>query len=280
MTVGSRAWPGWVVGCAALIGLLLLGRQLLVPFAFALLIWAILNALTDALKLLRLPTWLAWIGSLSLISVAIYLIVRIIAHDAAAVAEKAPDYVSSLEHLVGTWLAFLQLGPIDNLISREDAARIIGPVASKLGAFVFGVAQALVYVAFLLLEQRVLPFQISQLNLGAARSGTHQEVFRAIARQVQSYLGVCTMFSTIMAITCYVVIRSVGGDFAGFWALVIFFLTYIPVVGAVSVLFPALMALAQFGVFTPAIIIACVLAGAHMLCSTSCSRSYLGARWI
>jgi predicted PurR-regulated permease PerM len=263
MTIGSSRTAYWVGSTLGIIALLIVGRQLLVPFAFALLLWAILNALTDALRRLRLPAWLAWIGSLSFISLAIYLVVRTIVHDAVAFAEKAPDYFSSLEHLLSSWLTFLQLGPIDNLISRADIARILGPAASKLGIIVFGVLQVLIYVGFLLLEQRSLPAKFAQLRMSAARDGERDRVFRTIARQVQSYLGVCTIFSLIMSATCYTVLTIVGADFAGFWALAIFFLTYIPAVGAVSVAFPALMALAQFEALGPAFIIVGVLAGVH-----------------
>ncbi len=265
MIIGSRRTAYWVVSTIGMLALLIVGRQLLVPFVFALLLWAILNALTDVLHRLKLPTWLAWVGSLSLISLAIYLVVRTIAHDAVAFAEKAPDYFSSLEHLLSSWLIFLQLGPIDNLVSRSDIAKILGPAAGKLGIFVFGVLQVLIYVGFLLFEQRSLPAKFAQLRMSAAGDGQRDQVFRAIARQVQSYLGVCTIFSATMAATCYIVLEVVGADFAGFWALVIFFLTYIPAVGAVSVTFPALMALAQFEALGPALVIAGVLAGVHML---------------
>lgn len=265
MTIGSRRTAYWVVSITGLLALFIAGRQLLVPFVFALMLWAILNALADALRRLKMPSWLAWIGSLSFITLAIYLVVRIIAHDAVAFAEKAPDYFSSLERLLSSWLIFLQLGPVDNLINRSDIAKIIGPAAGKLGIFVFGVVQVLIYVGFLLLEQRSLPAKFAQLRMSAARDGERDKVFRKIARQVQSYLGVCTIFSTAMAATCYIVLQIVGADFAGFWALVIFFLTYIPAVGAVSVTFPALMALAQFGRPEQALIIAGVLAGVHTI---------------
>src|ERR1700722_7472320 len=66
-SVDSRRLAAWLICAPVLLSFLVIGRPLLVPFAFALLLWAVLNALTDALKRLRLPTALAWIMSLVLI---------------------------------------------------------------------------------------------------------------------------------------------------------------------------------------------------------------------
>ena len=57
-----------------------------------------------------------------------------------------------------------------------------------------------------------------------------------------------TLLSLLTGIISYVVLISVGLDLAGFWAFVIFLLAYIPTIGSLlGVVFPALMALLQFG---------------------------------
>ena len=45
-------------------------------------------------------------------------------------------------------------------------------------------------------------------------------------------------------------------DFAGFWAVIIFLLNYIPTIGSLlGILFPALLALVQFDTFVPFLIV-------------------------
>lgn len=263
---GPRASANWLVSAAVIIGILIVGRPLLVPLGFSLVLWAILNALTDALKRLRLPSVLAWLASLSLISALIYLFARILAHDAVAVARVAPEYLANLERLIARWLAFLDVpGDVTDLISSADVARILGPAASSLSNFLFATIQIAIYVGFLLFEQRTLPAKFAKLQANAGNHDAGQEVPRAIARQLRLYLGVLTVLSAIMSIACYILLEAMGVGFADFWALVIFLLTYIPVIGAVCVTFPALMALAQFGTFAPALIIVAVLGGIHFL---------------
>src|ERR1700691_5076141 len=110
MNVEVRRLAEWLVSAAILLSLLVIGRPLLVPFAFALLLWAVLNALTDALKRLRLPTALAWIMSLVLIVGALYLVARIFVDETTAMAGEAPAHYAKLEHLGNEWLHFLRFG--------------------------------------------------------------------------------------------------------------------------------------------------------------------------
>jgi predicted PurR-regulated permease PerM len=268
MAPGSRRTANWLISGAGLLALLIVGRPLLVPLAFALVQWAILNALTGMLRRLRLPAPLAWLASLSLIAAGIYLVVRILAHDAVALAAQAPTYIANLERLLASWLAFLQVGPIEDvadLINRSDAARIFGRAASSLGNFAIGVVEVLIYVGFLLLEQRHLPAKLVRLKSSSEDAQADTELFQAIARQLQSYLGILTVNAALMAVSCYVVLTIFGVGFAEFWSLALFVLTYIPAVGAVSVVFPALMALAQLGTLGPAVIIVVVLGAIHLI---------------
>jgi len=90
VTAGSREVANWLVGALALLAFLILGRPLLVPLVFALLIWAILNAIADALVRFNVPRWVAWTGSLALLLVGIYLLTLIIGNEAAQLAADAP----------------------------------------------------------------------------------------------------------------------------------------------------------------------------------------------
>ncbi|MEO0809204.1 MAG: AI-2E family transporter, partial [Pseudomonadota bacterium] len=74
---------------------------------------------------------------------------------------------------------------------------------------------------------------------------------------VRQYLFVKTVISLITAATSYAILRYLGLDFAETWALIIFFLNYIPSIGsALGVVFPALLALVQFDTITPFFVLA------------------------
>ena len=81
-------------------------------------------------------------------------------------------------------------------------------------------------------------------------------ILNHIVQDTQTYLGLKTLLSLITATLSWIIMKAVGLDFAEFWALLIFFLNFIPNIGAiVATTFPALLALIQFQSWLPFIII-------------------------
>jgi len=267
--VDSRNLAGWLLSGVIVLGLLVVGRPLLVPFAFALLIWAVLNALTDALKLYaRFPTWLAWPTSLALVIGSLYAIARIMADETSAIAAQAPGYYAKLEQLTNHWLHFLRLGPLpalSDLFSASGVADMLGQAAASAGGLLFDVGLVAVYVGFLLAEQNHLPGKLAKLDSDSSRRDETGRVIHAIARQLQAYLGVCTLLSAVMAAATYALLRVLGVQFAGFWALVMFLANYIPTIGGAAVFLPAVTALIQLRSLSDFVLVGAVLFGVHFV---------------
>jgi predicted PurR-regulated permease PerM len=264
MNIASRDIATWFVGSLALLILLYVGQPLLVPLVFALLVWAVLNAFADVLLKFRLPRWFAWAGSLAGVAIAIYITVRIAGDDAAGLATALPGYTTKMQNIVTATLAPLRLNvDLRSLFNTANVTHFVGAVAASVGTGLLAVVQVLIYVGFLLSEQSQIIVKFARLQPDRARHNETQDVIRAIARQVQSYLGVCTVLSAIMALATYGLLIVMGVQFAGFWALFLFIVTYIPTIGAAGVALPALMALVQFGTVWPALIIVLVLGSMH-----------------
>jgi predicted PurR-regulated permease PerM len=279
LSANGRDVAGWLLAALAVLAILVFGRPLLAPFAFAVLVWAILNALAELLERAKLPPVLAWASSLLFIAAALYLIARILGNEADAVAALAPAYFAKLKHLAESALAFLHLGRgarIDEFFSTANIAGAIGQIATSAGSFLFTLAMIIVYIGFLLAEQPWLPEKLARLQKDAIRREEAAQVIRAVVRQVQAYLGVCTFLSAVMAAAAYALLAAMHVSFAGFWALVLFLATYIPTVGAAAVLLPALMALLQFGSFAPFLIVAVVLGVLHFVLANIVSTVLLG----
>jgi AI-2 transport protein TqsA len=276
--VDGRYVASWLVSVLAILAILVLGRPILAPLAFAVLIWAILNALTEVLERIHLPPALAWTGSLLLIAGGLYLFVQILGTQADAVAAEAPHYFGKLEHLAGSAEVFLHLGhtKFTDVISPANIAAMIGQAAASAGSFLFTLLIVIVYVGFLLAEQAQLPDKLTRLQKDQSRRDETGKVIQTVARQVQTYLGVCTFLSAIMALGTYVLLLLMGVSFAAFWALVLFLATYIPTIGGAAVLLPALMALLQFGSFGPFLLIGLVLGGLHFVLANVVSTILLG----
>jgi predicted PurR-regulated permease PerM len=279
ITADARQLAGWLVSAVVVLIILVIGRPLLSPLAFAILVWAILNAITDFLEGLKLPRLLAWCASLIVIAAVLYSIARVLGNETDAVVAEAPAYFAKLQRIASSALAFLHLGRgarFSDIFSTAGVATAIGQVAASAGAFLFTLAMVLVYVGFLLAEQRHLPDKLRRLQRNPTRRDETGQVIQAVARQVQTYLGVCTLLSAIMGLATYALLLVMHVSFAGFWALVLFLATYIPTVGAVAVLLPALMALLQFGTFGSFLFIAISLGVLHFVLANVVSTIMLG----
>jgi AI-2 transport protein TqsA len=263
---GSREIATWLVASVALLGLTVIGEPLLVPLVFALLVWAVFNEAVDALMRLGAPRALAFTVTTVTLLCAIWMMLTILGNQAADLAGQAPGYGRKLAAIIGHILAPLQLHiKYNDLFSQGQIAGFLGTAAAAAGASLFGIVQVLVYVGFLLAEQNQMAHKFSRLQRDEAHKNEGKKVVDAIVHQVQSYLGVCTVLSAIMGAATYSLLTLMGVSFAGLWAVVLFFLTYIPTVGAVGVVLPGLMALVQFGTLWPAVIIILVLGLLHFL---------------
>ncbi|MDA0261032.1 MAG: hypothetical protein O3A21_02385, partial [Proteobacteria bacterium] len=87
------------------VGLLVAGKDLLIPFAVAVMIWYILNALANAIDrvhfgMLHIPAWLRMALAIVGVFVVIALVVELISNNIADVQQAAPGYQANLEKII------------------------------------------------------------------------------------------------------------------------------------------------------------------------------------
>jgi predicted PurR-regulated permease PerM len=278
MKVNNQSLSNWLVSGAVMLALLVVGRDFFVPLVFALLLWAVINAMVSFLERQKLPPFMAWCAAFAAIILSLWLIALVLADQAAAVTTDLPKLAEKVEVLIQTKLPFHVAIPaldLSALAQNESVRGFLGAAAASIGNMLLDLILILIYVGFLLAEQGHIPEKIARLQKNNSEA-EGEAVVRAIGHQVQTYLGVCTLASALMALITYALLKVMGVDFAGFWALAMFVLTYIPTVGAVGVVLPAAMALAQFGAFGPALLIGVVLFAAHFLLTSVIGTLLLG----
>jgi predicted PurR-regulated permease PerM len=267
----------WIIGSGVLLALMYVGQPLLVPLVFSLLLWAVVNAMVEALVALRVPRAISLTVAVLILVLAMWVMLQVLANQAASLAAAIPGYGSKLSAIVTRFLVPLHVDvkPSDIVHSLNIPGYLTGAAAS-VGSSLFAVIQVLVYLGFLLGEQHLMEEKVARLQRDDERHNEIRQVVRQIARQIQAYLGVCTILSAIMGAATWILLAAMGVQFAGFWAVVIFLLTYVPTIGAVGVVFPGLMALVQFGNFTGAIVIVTVLGALHFILLNVAENVILG----
>lgn len=262
---------GVTFGIAALmVYVLVTGSDLLIPLAIAIMIWYLINALSRAIQnLLRVPGWLALTLSIIALVAALGLIVEMISGNIAAVRAAAPTYQANIEKLVAQAVqigGLTELPKIGHVVDQIDIRSLIGGVASATASVAGNAGLILIYVIFLLAEQRTFGRKIEALFPDSDRQKEVQDVLFDIRDRTQKYVSVKTSLSLLTAIVSYVVLAIVGVDLAIFWAFLIFLLAYIPTIGSLlGVVFPAILAIIQFGTLGPFLVVTIGLGAAQFL---------------
>jgi len=230
-------------------------RDLITPFALAIFIWLIIDTFARALDRLssKLPYWLALIIAVLCVVASLVGIVVIIADTATDIAREAPRYTARVNEIFA-WMG--ELPRQDDLswaaiserfgIAAKVQAGLVGFAASMQGVL-SNLSLIALYVVFLFAAQSSFPKKMDDLFPDPVRRAKAGKVGARIRGSIEKYLGVQTVISLIQTVLSYIIMASMGLDNALFWALVIFILNYIPIVGGLAaVVLPVMFALIQF----------------------------------
>ena len=208
--------------------------------------------------------------------------IDLIRENVAQVSQAAPAYEASLRDLLGAMYdrVGLKTAPtLGQIVEQISVGSVVAAVAGALGAVAGSAGIVIVYVVFLLLEQSSFDRKLHALLRDPGRAERLRRLLARIARQIQGYLWVKTLSSLLAGTVSFVIMWAVGVDFAAFWALVIFLLNFIPIIGALlGVTFPSLLALVQFETLGPFLVTSLSLAAAQFVVSNLIEPRLMGRR--
>jgi AI-2 transport protein TqsA len=243
------------IGLVLAFYILFIGKSIIIPLVIAIIIWYIIIALTGAYKKIGIgsytvPHWFALSLSLLTFLVVAWIFIGFVNSNVSEVIEAAPTYQAKFQYLIS------DLNTRFNLEERITFSQIseyinISTIATTAAGIVTTVAgftsMILIYVLFLLLEYHTFDWKIKALFPDKKRRKESEELVNKIAKDINTYIKIKTFVSTLTAVTCYIILLIMGIQFAGFWAVLIFVLNYIPNVGSlIAVALPVLFAIVQF----------------------------------
>ena len=275
----------WLICLIIIIALLVVGRPLLVPLSIAFLVWVLLDAIRVAMIRFAagkfpLPRSLATIGAIALVVVANYLVVSIVAGQIDAVRAAIPMYQENFAAITGQFVATIgidELPSVQSMLQQLDFAAVLTWIGDSVSGLFADIILIAVYVGFLLGEENILPAKLKLLQRDQERGDQIVNVVNSISVSVQRYIGMKTLVSALTALISYGVLKIVGVDFAEIWALLIFFLNFIPNIGSIlGVAFPALLTLVQFDTFGPFFIVAVGLGAVQFVIGNIIEPAYMG----
>lgn len=278
-------YAAWSVIAAVTVALLVLGRGLLVPLAIAVFVWILIGAIRSVLDRLTpasvtVPAWAANSVSIAIMLAATYAAVAIITSQSEQLTEAIPVYQANFAALVAHATESLELEELpttETLLSQVDLAAVLTWVGDSVTALMSDVILIAIYVGFLLAEQPVLTTKIRHLQRDPEKADRVVRLAMDVGTSIQRYIGMKTVISIATAAVSYAILAVVGVDFAAIWALLVFFLNFIPTIGSiVAAVFPALLTLVQFDTLTPFLIVAVLLGGTQFIFGNVIEPAYMG----
>ncbi|MFZ5782117.1 MAG: AI-2E family transporter [Pseudomonadota bacterium] len=254
----------WAIIGIATMYLLVAGRGLLLPFVLGVVLWYMVDALADAFEQprltgLRLPRPLALLVAVCIMGGLLWVVGHTIGRNVTAVAATVPSYERRLQLLINDaadMIGIEQAPTLGELVARISLTDTVASIAGAAASVVSVAGIVLIYAGFLFVEQVRFRRKLAIVLGPGEHQARVQAVLGQIDRDIRIYIRIKTTLAVVTAMLAYAVMAVVGVDFAGFWAVMVFFFYYIPTVGSIlAIAAPALLTLVQFDNLTPFLVV-------------------------
>lgn len=240
--------------------ILVIGQKLIVPFIVALLIWQLINTVANGIKRIprvgkKFPNSLCMLVAIVFLGFLAGSVVSIIGDNVTAVIDEAPRYQDKLLQIMhviesSTHVKVFSLG--NDWVQQLDLKNIVLRISSVFTTLTGNAVLIFLYVIFLFIEQKVLRNKAKAFFATEHSHSLSSNMVHYVVKDTQIYLGIKTLTSLLTAFLSWLIMQWIGLDFAEFWALLIFFLNFIPNIGSIiATVFPALLAIIQFTEWEP-----------------------------
>lgn len=255
----------WLITISFVLALIVVGKSYLMPIFMALVVWYLVNALSEQFQRLpifgrRIPDSVTLGMSLLFIGLSLYFVGDAIVATVNGFLEDSAKYAPRIDAQIARVYAIVRPdADVPTIASLELDERMWAystELLAGLTNFAKGLLLVLLYVLFFIIEQGQFRKKMRALGLDLAESNRLSITLQHINSAMRTYLGVKTFTSLVTAVLSWGVFAAVGIDYAVFWAFLIFLFNYIPTVGSVVATFlPGFLALVQFDTLTPFFII-------------------------
>ena len=239
-----------------------LGAPILNPILFAVVLSLLFSPIYSWLLRRGLPTGLALVVMLVILIILFLGFSIILGSSISRFGERVGFYVQQLNGQVDSLDALLERLGLSNVnvqdVVKPDAlANAFGVVLSGISSFLSNLFLILMIMLFLLGEG---PAMMDRLRASAGSDNPQVARLTAIGQGVVLQFGLRAIVNLVTGAGVTVVLFVLGVDFPLMWGILTFFLSFIPYIGLVLAVTPAVvLALAEFGVTRALLVIAGVI---------------------
>lgn len=265
--------------------LLNLGKSFLIPLVIGIVIWYIIMTIAQEYEKVHIKKWYLkrWLSiTLALLTMifAGMIVIELINNNIQSVVAAAPSYQVKIQQLIiqgYQMVGVAELPQLQDVLGWINVSSIISAVAGMLTTLAGYAGMILVVVLLLMMEYRTFNSKIKAMFPNQARYKKCLKIIDQINQDVKTYIKIKGLASLTTALLSYLVLASVGVDFAVFWAILIFLFNFIPTFGSiVAVSFPLLVSLIQFDNWRWVLLLAICLVSIQFLIGNVLEPKFMG----
>lgn len=227
---------------------------ILTSIAIAILIWFLINSLSSKLRLIpilkgKLGEYLAIPLSLIIIFMTLFQVTSFIAANiselTASLAGLDTKIFNAIDKLSITFGVDIKEN-YSNILQQFSISSIINKTLAIFSTMLGNSIQILLYVLFLLLDQRFFDMKMKALFPNDTNREKANNILHSISENIKTYISITTIISLGTGILTYFICELFGLEGAGLWGFIAFILNFIPTIGSIiAVLTPFFFALVQ-----------------------------------
>ena len=271
--INFLVFVGGVLLFCFLVSLAYLGRSLVMPLIIAVVLWYLINLMASGLQRVPLavggmPRPIALTLSFATVLFGLWAIYAIVTSTAAAamamfMPQAGPDGIAASQpnlaallpddvlnfargivDALPSWMG-ISMPSNDEIASSinavfTDLQRSIGALWSptrqaitQLTATASTLAIVLLYMVFIFMEQGTFEKKVRALTTTEANYANWGLAVGEVAKKLNAYVVIKALMSLLTAVISLAVYWAFGVQFALFWALLVFVLNFIPVIGSI-----------------------------------------------
>lgn len=249
---------------ATTIALLIITKDILIPLVLAVILWFIVKEMRSFFNKInwietKVPKWVKTSLASLIVFGVIGFVISILASNINDLKNSLPIYENNIIHVEKLINSTFNIN-VENLFSDFfvdfDFSNIIKNIINSVSSTFGSIFMILIYVLFIFMEESASSNKLKFIYSTQEKYNEARTLLKDIENSISSYITLKTLVSFITGTLSYIVLLIIGIDVPLFWAFLIFLLNYIPTIGSlIATLFPTVIALLQFGEFTPSLLI-------------------------
>lgn len=257
----SRITNSLLISFAVVI-IFIYGKNLIVPFVLALILWFLIKEIRDLLNKIpyiknKIPNPILNFLGFAVIFAVLGAVAKILSVNIQQLSDELPQYQANISKLTKAINANFNIDivtSIKEMLGKFEYTNALSTLLNSITEIFGNALLILIYTIFLLLEEKFFATKIQAIYTQSEDQDDFQEILKKIDKSIGNYISVKTLTSLLTGFLSYIAMAIIGIEAPLFWAFLIFILNYIPTIGSlIATTFPSVFAMLQFGEVMPGI---------------------------